>query len=275
MRKATWLVLTLALVVLVAAPPLLAEEAKAPAEGKVKAAAKEKSEAKEKSAPALKGEYAIMASELKLTAEQQTEVAAKLAAREESIAAWQKDNMQKLETAQEALKKARESGDKGAAKKLGEEIKAINESRDKIMTDTAAAIRAILTPEQQQAWEGFSLYRQAMARYRKAELDGRPAQEGPRTVRCGRQGIGRRQGQGRGPGQTGQGHRGAADTRPERRPQARREGRRRKGGGREEGRREEGRREIASPCGARRPIIAVATRGPLGRRGGSASLLVN
>jgi Spy/CpxP family protein refolding chaperone len=170
MRKATWLVLTLALVVLVAAPPLLAEEAKAPAEGKVKAAAKEKSEAKEKSAPALKGEYAIMASELKLTAEQQTEVAAKLAAREESIAAWRKDNMQKLETAQEALKKARESGDKEAAKKLGEEIKAINESRDKIMTDTAAAIRAILTPEQQQAWEGFSLYRQAMARYRKAEL---------------------------------------------------------------------------------------------------------
>lgn len=170
MSKATWLILTLALAVLIAAPALLAEEAKTRAEGKAKAAAKEKGEGGEKSASGLKGEYAIMAGELKLTAEQQAAVAAKLAAREEASAAWRKDNVAKLETAQETLKKAKESGDKEAAKKAADELKTLSEGREKIAADTAAAIRAIFTPEQQQAWEGFSLYRQAMARYRKAEL---------------------------------------------------------------------------------------------------------
>lgn len=31
-------------------------------------------------------------------------------------------------------------------------------------------LRAISAPEQRQAWDGFSLYRQALARYRKADL---------------------------------------------------------------------------------------------------------
>jgi len=164
------LILTLALAVLIAAPALLAEEAKTRAEGKAKAAAKEKGEGGEKSASGLKGEYAIMASELKLTAEQQAALTAKLAAREEAFAAWRKDNVAKLEAAQEALKKARESGDKEAAKKAADELKTLSEGREKIATDVAAAIRAIFTPEQRQAWEGFSLYRQMLARYRKADL---------------------------------------------------------------------------------------------------------
>lgn len=170
MKKATWLILTLALAVLIAAPALLAEEAKTRAEGKAKAAAKEKGEGGEKSASGLKGEYAIMASELKLSAGQQAEIAAKLAAREEASAAWRKDNVAKLEATQETLKKAKESGDKEAAKKAADEVKTLNEGREKIAADAAAAIRAILTPEQQQAWDGFSLYRQVLARYRKADL---------------------------------------------------------------------------------------------------------
>jgi hypothetical protein len=170
MRKATWLVLTLAMLALVGAPAILAEEAKPNAEGKARAAAKEEAEGKEKPASALKGEYAIMAGELKLTPEQQADVAAKVTARDEARAAWRKDNSAKFEAAQEALKKARESGDKDAAKKAGDEIKALNEAREKILADAADAIRAILTPEQRQAWDGFSLYRQVMARYRKADL---------------------------------------------------------------------------------------------------------
>jgi len=170
MRKATWLVLTLAMLALVGAPALLAEEAKPNAEGKARAAAKEEAEGKEKPASALKGEYAIMASELKLSDQQQVDVAAKVAARDEARAAWRKDNSAKFEAAQEALRKAKESGDKDAAKKAGDEIKAMNEAREKILADAADAIRAVLTPEQRQAWDGFSLYRQVMARYRKADL---------------------------------------------------------------------------------------------------------
>jgi len=162
MKKATWLVLALALAVLVAAPALLAEEAKAPKEGKAKAAAAEKS--------GLKGEYAIMAGELKLTAEQQADLAAKVKAKAEALNAWETANGEKLKAAQETLKKARESGDKQATGKAAEELKTLRGALEKIQTDAAAAIHAILTPEQQQAWEGFSLYRQAMARYKKADL---------------------------------------------------------------------------------------------------------
>ena len=161
MKSATWLVLALALAVLVAAPALLAEEAKAPKEGKAKAAV-------EKSG--LRGEYAIMAGELKFTAEQKADLAAKVKAKEEALTAWENANRDKLKAAQEALKKAKESGDKQGAEKVGEELKALRGAMDKIQADAAAAIRAVLTPEQQQAWEGFSLYRQAMARYKKVDL---------------------------------------------------------------------------------------------------------
>jgi Spy/CpxP family protein refolding chaperone len=161
MSKATWLVLAPALAVLIAAPALLAEEAKAPKEGKAKAAV-------EKSG--LRGEYAIMAGELKFTAEQKADLAAKVKAKEEALTAWENANRDKLKAAQEALKKAKESGDKQGAEKVGEELKALRGAMDKIQADAAAAIRAVLTPEQQQAWEGFSLYRQAMARYKKVDL---------------------------------------------------------------------------------------------------------
>jgi Spy/CpxP family protein refolding chaperone len=162
MRKATWLVLALALAVLITAPALLAEEAKAPKEGKAKAAAKESS--------GLKGEYAIMAGELKFTAEQKADLAAKVKARDEAVSAWENANRDKLKAAQETVKKARESGDKQGAEKAGEELKALRGAMEKIQADAAAAIRAVLTPEQQQAWEGFSLSRQAMARYKKVDL---------------------------------------------------------------------------------------------------------
>jgi Spy/CpxP family protein refolding chaperone len=162
MRKATWLVLALALAVLVAAPALLAEEAKAPKEGKAKAAAKESS--------GLKGEYAIMAGELKFTDAQKADLAAKVKAKAEALNAWETANGEKLKAAQETLKKARESGDKQATGKAAEELKTLRGAMEKIQADATAAIHAILTPEQQQAWEGFSLYRQAMARYKKVGL---------------------------------------------------------------------------------------------------------
>jgi len=162
MRKTTWLVPALALAVLIAAPALLAEEAKAPKEGKTKAAAKETS--------GLRGEYAIMASELKLTDGQKADLAAKVKAKEEALSAWESANGEKLKAAQETIKKARESGDKQGGEKAAAELKTLRTAMEKIQTDAAAAIRAILTPEQQQAWEGFSLYRQAMARYKKADL---------------------------------------------------------------------------------------------------------
>jgi len=153
MNRMTWLLLTAVLAVLTPKPAVLAEEAKAPA--------------KEKAAKSpLKGEYAIMAAELKLTDQQAADLAAKIKAKDEAVAAWEKENGDKLKAAQEAAKKARE----GAAKKASADLKDLSGARAKIQADAMAAIYAVLTPEQQQQWDGFVLYRSAMAKFKKANL---------------------------------------------------------------------------------------------------------
>ncbi|MBE3097618.1 MAG: hypothetical protein IMZ44_10905 [Planctomycetes bacterium] len=157
MNRMTWLLLTAVLAVLIASPAVLAEQAKAPA--------------KEKAAKSpLRGEYAIMVSELKLPEQQQADLVAKVKAKDDALAAWEKENGDKLKAAQEAAKKAKEGTDKDAAKKASADVKAFSDARAKIQADGMAAIYAILTPEQKQQWDGFVLYRSAMARFRKANL---------------------------------------------------------------------------------------------------------
>lgn len=157
MNRMTWLLLTAVLAVLTPKPAVLAEEAKAPA--------------KEKAAKSpLKGEYAIMVAELKLTDQQAADLAAKIKAKDEAVAAWEKENGDKLKAAQEAAKKAREGADKDAAKKASADLKDLSGARAKIQADAMAAIYAILTPEQKQQWDGFVLYRSATAKFRKANL---------------------------------------------------------------------------------------------------------
>lgn len=165
MNKAKWLLLAVALILtLTVASPMVAEETKE------KPAAKEKTPAAEKAKDALRGEYAIMASECKLTEDQQTALKAKLAARDAALAEWTKANGEKFKALQEALKKAREAGDKDAAKKASDELKTVEAERAKINAQFQADLQAILTPEQKAAWEVFRLYRAMMARYKKANL---------------------------------------------------------------------------------------------------------
>jgi len=151
MKKVPWFLLGLALVMLAAAP-LAAEEGKAKAKP---------------AADALKGEYAIMTAELKLTDQQQADLKAKVQAKAEALVAWEKANGEKLKAAQEAAKKAKEGGDKDAAKKAADELKTVEADRTKITADADAAIAAILSAEQKTAWECFKAYRAAMGRYRR------------------------------------------------------------------------------------------------------------
>jgi Spy/CpxP family protein refolding chaperone len=153
MKQTTLLLLSATLALLIASPAVLAEEGKAPA-----------------AKSPLRGEYAIMASELKLSDQQVADLAAKVKAKDEALAAWEKENGEKFKAAQEAAKKAKEGNDKEAAKKAAEELRALNEARAKIQSDAMTGIYALLTPEQKEAWEGFVLYRSAMARFRKAGL---------------------------------------------------------------------------------------------------------
>ncbi|HUU91498.1 MAG TPA: hypothetical protein VM238_09830 [Phycisphaerae bacterium] len=157
MKRVMWLLLGLAVVVLAASPILAAEKA---AKGKKPG----------RDASALRGEYAIMASQCELTDQQKADLEAKVKARVEAQKAWMEANGDKASALREAYKKAREAKDEDAAKKARDDLKALEEGRSKIETDTMAAILAVLTPEQKAKWEGFRVYRTLMGRYKRTDL---------------------------------------------------------------------------------------------------------
>jgi Spy/CpxP family protein refolding chaperone len=124
----------------------------------------------EKSTSGLRGEYAILAGECSLTADQEAALKAKIQARNQAMAEWQQANGSKSEEIRKAMKAAKEAGNKEEMKRLGEEMKALSAERRQMEEKTMADIYAILTSEQKQKWAGFRLYRQAMGWCKKANL---------------------------------------------------------------------------------------------------------
>lgn len=109
-----------------------------------------------------RGEYAIMASELKLTEEQKTKMAGILKAQAENKKAMAEAS-KPLRTAMMEAKKAK---NKEKAKELAAKLK---ELRGDPKADKAK-IMAILTPEQKTSWSQFNVYRSACRRFGRAKL---------------------------------------------------------------------------------------------------------
>jgi Spy/CpxP family protein refolding chaperone len=164
LRGFVWMALV---AMLAAAPAATAEEA---AKEKTPAAA-EKAPPKEKGPQdALRGEYAIMAAECKLTPEQQETLKAKVTARRDALEAWMKAHGSKLEALQEAVKQPKDPNDKEAVQRAAEELKTLEADHLKIQATFDSDVRAMMTPEQRHDWEAFKLYRPMMARYKKLNL---------------------------------------------------------------------------------------------------------
>jgi Spy/CpxP family protein refolding chaperone len=151
MKRFSWFLAGAALILVLAAPVVMAAQAKPASSG-------------------LKGEYAIMVSELKLDEAAVARLKEKVQAKDEALAAWDKENGEKLKAAQDAAKKAKEGTDKAAAKKAADEVKALTDARGKIQADGMVAIYAVLSPEQKTQWDGFVLYRTMSGRFKKAAL---------------------------------------------------------------------------------------------------------
>jgi len=108
--------------------------------------------------------------ECKLTAKQQADVKAKIKARDDALAAWDKANAEKVQAAETAAKDARAQNDAEARKKASGELRALRTAREESAAEATAAVLAVLTPEQKAAWNGYQLYQSIAARYRKADL---------------------------------------------------------------------------------------------------------
>ena len=118
----------------------------------------------------LRGEYAILVSECNLTADQQAQLKAKVEVRNQAMAEWKQASGAKADELKKAMKAAKEAGNKEEMKRLGQEMKALMAERRQMDEKTMADIYAILTPEQQARWTGFSLYRQTMRWCKRAGL---------------------------------------------------------------------------------------------------------
>ena len=115
-----------------------------------------------KSKDLLRGEYGIMASELKLTDEQKAKFAEILKAQSEA----KKALAEKAAPIKKELAEARKAKDKDKMKELGAKLKELkgDSKADK------AALMAVLTDAQKADWDSFTIYRNVSRKFGKAKL---------------------------------------------------------------------------------------------------------
>ena len=158
-KMSKWLLCVLMALTLAAGSALAVDGDKP---NKKKKPARERKVRVKKPKSALHGEYAIMASELKLTDEQKTKFIETVKAQSEA----RKALAEKAAPIKKEMAEARKAKDKEKCKELAAKLKELHgdSKADK------AAIMAILSDEQKAAWAGFEVYRNALRKFGRAKL---------------------------------------------------------------------------------------------------------
>ena len=169
MNTGKWLVAVLAGSVLAMSPLLPAAEGQGDAKPKKEKKARAP-KGEKKPASVLRGEYSIMASELKLDDAQKAKLEEAVKANMEAQKAWEAANGAKVKQLSEDMKKAREGSDKDKIKTLGEQMKALQAERAKLQADAKEKVMAVLTDQQKSQWAGFTLYRSVIGRFKRLNL---------------------------------------------------------------------------------------------------------
>ena len=112
----------------------------------------------------------LMVRECKLSDDQQKAVAEKFKLKLTALAAWEKDNAEKVKAAEEAAKAARQGTDKYAKKTASDNLKGLEAGRTQATAEADKAILDVLTAEQKDAWAGTQLAQTLLPRYKKANL---------------------------------------------------------------------------------------------------------
>ncbi len=152
MRHSSWMLCGMAALVLSVSPTFAQ---------KVAGGEKNETPKADKADDGLAAMQAEMVKECGLSAEQATKLVDRVKAYKEAIAAWQKENGEKLAAAQKAGK-----GDQAAM----EEAAALNASKAKLKADFDKEVDGILTPEQKAKWEAYQLFVSTCRKFSKANL---------------------------------------------------------------------------------------------------------
>lgn len=98
-----------------------------------------------------------MVKELKLGDDQAAKLKEKFAAKDAALVAWDKDNAEKLSTANTAVDAARTSKDRAAMQKATDDLKALYGQRNDLVNTKDAEIEASLPADQRTSWTGYKL----------------------------------------------------------------------------------------------------------------------
>ncbi|MDP6046430.1 MAG: hypothetical protein QGH94_16500 [Phycisphaerae bacterium] len=109
--------------------------------------------------------------ECKLTDKQQTAIKARITARDEALAKWDKANAEKVIAAAAAAKEARSGGDADKKKQASVAVRELKTARTEAGAESTAAVLKELTPAQKIAWGGYQLFKSISGRYRRVELN--------------------------------------------------------------------------------------------------------
>jgi len=171
MTRCTWWLCVLIVLAIAAAPILGAADAPKPKDTP-KADQPKPTDKPKPASTELKGEYAIMAAELKLTDEQKAKLDGIIKTHKAALEAWMKDKGPKLKELQKSLGELRKAGKKDdpKVKELQDQIKPLTDEQAKMREAQQTEVMSILTDEQKAAWKVFKLYTGQCNRYRKAEL---------------------------------------------------------------------------------------------------------
>ena len=112
----------------------------------------------------------LMLAECKLNDEQQKTIKEKFKAKLEALEAWNKDNADKLKTAEEAAQAARKGTDASAKKKASGDLKDLDAAREKALEAADKAILDVLTDDMKATWAGVELAQTTLPHYKKANL---------------------------------------------------------------------------------------------------------
>ena len=157
--KCKWLLCVLLAITLTTASAQAAKDAAKP---KKKKPDRVKKVHPKKANSVLRGEYGLMASELKLTDDQKTKFIETIKAQSEAKKAMAKETA----PIKKEMAEARKAKDKEKCKELAAKLKELqgDSKADK------AAIMAILSDEQKAAWAAFDVYRSACRKFARAKL---------------------------------------------------------------------------------------------------------
>lgn len=112
----------------------------------------------------------LLIRECKLSDEQQKTIKEKFKLKLEALAEWEKANADKLNSAQEAAKMARQGSDASAKKTAAENLKELEAGRAQATAVADKGILDALTDDQKATWAGVELAQTTLARYKRANL---------------------------------------------------------------------------------------------------------